>query len=206
MPLYRFPNKIVLFVHIPKAGGTSVEEMLRAAGGHEALRSKGERKPLGVSPQHLHAEVLADYVPPSFYDLSFALCRNPYDRIFSEYKMRSVAPGKGLGFDEWFEEAIGRFDTRATANDNHLRRQCEFPVKGGLVFRLEDGIERAVADVCARVGVSTPSEAPRRQEVAHPPVPAKRSTLARIGKVYAKDFRTFGYDAADWRRSFSEVK
>jgi hypothetical protein len=44
MPLFRRGAQTVLFVHIPKTGGTSIKEAFKAAGWIEALRMQEDAR------------------------------------------------------------------------------------------------------------------------------------------------------------------
>ena len=54
MPLCRILDRLVLFVHIPKAGGTSIERFL-AASGQIALLHGRKIRGMNMTPQHIHA-------------------------------------------------------------------------------------------------------------------------------------------------------
>ena len=107
MPLYRFHNRLVLFVHIPKTGGTSVEHYLRELG--QSAFVHGRKIPgLSMTPQHFHARIYQRILPPSFYDYAFCIVRNPLDRLVSEFKMRRDAD-----FNDLLEET----------QEHHLEQQ-----------------------------------------------------------------------------------
>lgn len=89
----------VIFVHIPKAGGQSVEHLFLDSLG----LSWEERAPLLLRPNrdrslgpnrlaHLYADeyVSCGHISQELFDsyLKFAVVRNPYDRIVSEYLYR----------------------------------------------------------------------------------------------------------------------
>ncbi|MEM6391156.1 MAG: hypothetical protein AAF825_15040, partial [Pseudomonadota bacterium] len=82
MPLARIGDKILFFAHIPKTGGTTVEAYL-AKKGAIALRSKNRFGWAATSPQHMHAEVHIPFVPDAFFDVSFAVLRDPINRLRS---------------------------------------------------------------------------------------------------------------------------
>ena len=85
MPIFTFDNLKLLFIHIPKTGGTSVEE---SVSGYCKTSLLLHRVPdfLKNSPQHLTASNLKEIgFGPSLFDYSFAIVRNPYRRIESEY-------------------------------------------------------------------------------------------------------------------------
>jgi len=74
MPLFKINSRIIFFVHIPKTGGTSVENTLARVG-----EISMHRKPFPdwVPPQHWHAEIYETVIPKDFYDYGFLVCRNP---------------------------------------------------------------------------------------------------------------------------------
>lgn len=79
MPLHRIGDKIVLFVHIPKTGGSTMEAWLHDLG-PRALRYPKKGEGLLTPPQHFHAALLERIVPPEFYDDAFCIVRDPLDR------------------------------------------------------------------------------------------------------------------------------
>src|SRR3989338_5883908 len=88
MPIYH--KHRLIHVHIPKTGGTSIEKYL----GHkfnikqsypEFLWGRDQEKK--VIMHHLNCQQILEYVDRGVFDsyLKFAIVRNPYDRLVSEY-------------------------------------------------------------------------------------------------------------------------
>jgi hypothetical protein len=84
MPLYRINGKIILFIHIPKTGGTSIERALQEEG-PEALFNSNRIAGLQCPPQHFHGDILSNIIGDGFIDYAFCVVRNPIDRIVSEF-------------------------------------------------------------------------------------------------------------------------
>lgn len=195
MPLYRHADKMVLFVHIPKTGGSTVEEVLNAAGAAQALKY---HKRLGFSratPQHMTWDVLRHWVPRSFYDYSFAVVREPVARLVSEYRWRgALQEGPLPAFDVWVNQTFDSYPEYPQMLDNHIRPQAEFVAPHVQVFRLEDGLQAPVTAGLHALGLGD-----RELRIHH----ARRSaqdtlqvtlpTLQRVRTFYAKDFKAFGY-------------
>ena len=205
MPLFRFRrflgDKLVLFIHIPKTGGASVERMLKAAGGRQALWSKAGV--LGAcSPQHMHAEMLSACISKGFCDLTFAVCRNPYDRIFSEYKSRTINKNGDVDFEAWFDLASTEYSKSHFFADNHMRPQHEFVMENCLVYKMEEGLGHALKTVSRRLGIRPPRRTAHHNRIDHAPVLIRSETQRRILSLYQKDFEAFGYDQDDFGRSF----
>lgn len=194
MPLYRFADKIVLFIHIPKTGGSSVEKVLRMAGGIQALVSSDYRRFGTCNPQHFHAEMLERIAPPSFYDYSFVVARNPVDRIISEYKMRKSSNPDLPPFGIWLGNVFARFETNRFALDNHLRPQVDFVTRQCEVFRFEDGISSICKTVLQRAGIVFDFGAmPHERKSANISVEPSDEDIERIAAFYQADFHEFGY-------------
>ncbi|BBL76475.1 sulfotransferase family 2 domain-containing protein [Methylomagnum ishizawai] len=140
MPLYLLENKLVLFIHVPKAGGTSVEEYLSKH--YLGLLDRGFRGHLPCSPQHFHAAMLATALKDAPLDYVFMVVRNPWDRLRSEYKFRKrhFKDAKDVDFDEWVERAVAAYRKNRFHLDNHLRPMSEFLLPGTEVFKLEEGL------------------------------------------------------------------
>ena len=89
MPAYRIRNKNVLFIHVPKTGGTTVESFLETHG-KSSLHNQGVKllKPLSDSfltrslpLQHFHADLLVAMFAPDFFDYTFMIVRDPLERL-----------------------------------------------------------------------------------------------------------------------------
>lgn len=195
MPLYRHADKIVLFVHIPKTGGSTVEEVLNAAGAAQALKY---HKKLGFSratPQHMAWDVTRHWMPRSFYDYSFAVVREPVARLVSEYRWRGTLQEAPLpAFDLWVNDILDRYPSHTYMLDNHIRPQAEFVAPHVQIFRLEDGLQAPITAGLHALGLAdreiTIHHARRSQQDT---LAVRAATLDRIRAFYAGDFKAFGY-------------
>ncbi|WP_422033514.1 sulfotransferase family 2 domain-containing protein [Reyranella sp.] len=158
-----------IFIHIPKSGGTSVHQYLKAKTGGERWdfygRKFGDRKDLETlrlrSPvtnrvlrqaQHLtgaHIKgIVSDDVWNSYF--KFAVVRNSWDRIVSYYEYARQTGGRDgtdvLSFKEWFYER------------NPFPRALPYiqtePGKIAIdyVIRFEKLVE-GLGEVCAKTGI-----------------------------------------------------
>lgn len=204
MPVYEGRGKRILFVHIPKTGGTSIEAAFRRAGFEETYHSK-EFTPRGCRPQHFTAADLVQEFPGLPFDYVFAVVRDPAMRFSSERVWRAGHVAKSGGpipdFESFATDWLGRYDANPSAGDNHFRPQVEFLLPHMDLYRFEDGIDWIMSRVATRVGV------PRLgRQVPHrmgPRVEADRSldsltppTRARLAQLYLVDSAVLGYPNA----------
>ncbi len=113
MPIFT-KNKIhILYVHIPKTGGSSVEGLFKKNKWQLSYLDKGGKKggkPDSLnsirqcSPQHMHLEMLQTIFDLEKIDYIFMTVRHPVDRLISEYRMRKGSQ-KGLTLADWFDKA-----------------------------------------------------------------------------------------------------
>lgn len=211
MPSLTLPDRLIWFAHCPKAGGTSVEELMvarwGAAVGHLAWgwdlwwRSGGWRHADPPnSPQHL---VWADALRclPRRPDAVFALVRDPAARMASEHRWqrrgrRGTRLGKALAwlpFPFWLRLMLAVAGRNPHAFDNHFRPQAEFVPEGARIFRLEDGLAPV-----ARWLAETTGEALDIRALPHA-IPTGNSARigpgerALIARAFAGDYARFGY-------------
>ncbi len=132
MPLVVIGEKRVLFVHIPKTGGTTIEKYL-SSHGQLSLKSTSREEHMGCRLQHLHAEPLKQICDPQQINWSFMVIRHPVARILSEYRYR-MRKGHWLrdrvSFSTWLSYSFGRYRFDSYYRDNHFRPQYEFEYPG----------------------------------------------------------------------------
>ena len=157
MPIFEKNGRYVLFSHVPKAGGTTIEHMFAANGWARHLFDDGNgstiNPALKCSPQHWHATMLENVCNLSRMAYSFCIVRNPVDRILSEYRWRVKYFGVTKSADEWIPEALAAYAANPFVHDNHIRPQCEFIVAGMRVFRLESGVDAIVREISSALGI-----------------------------------------------------
>lgn len=213
MPLILIDGRPVLFVHVPKCAGTSVEEYLRSHFGQLAFLDREfgkvpvQERWSRSSPQHAEAAALQRLFPPCFLHASFAVVRHPVSRLISVFRFQrdiEMRIDARTSFADWLEELSQ--SSRPWAYDNHTRPMVEMVPDDTAVFRLEDGFDPIVdflESLCSD-GRRLPRDVPVRnaleRRLAHerrtavPVVPDEREK-ALIKRLYAADFERFGYAA-----------
>ena len=159
MPICRVGTKLVYFAHVPRAAGTSVERYLGSRFGTLAFADEGyllvpeQDRWTRSSPQHVDAAALSRLFPPNFFDASFAIVRNPYERIFSVF-MRQREIQRTIPRDTLFKDWLKTLPLPLHALDNHSRSMLAFIPAGARIFRLEDGLDPVVDWLDALAGNS----------------------------------------------------
>ena len=196
MPLYRINNHLVFFVHIPKTGGSSIEASLESKGS-VCLSKKIDCFPAPF--QHLHAELFQRLVPDDFYDKGFAVCRNPYSRLISEYR-HQIIRGRvtQMTVDSWIENVFRKYKRDPFLKHNHIRPQSEFICNSIEVFKFEDGLESVVKGIYSFCGISSYKVHHNKKRYKKTPIQLKMSSLEKIRKFYQVDFDVFRYDPEDY--------
>src|SRR5687768_4185817 len=106
MPLVKANGRQIFFAHVPKTGGSSVEDYLVQRFGELSLidRHKRERVPgtgLITPSTHLTARDLEELLPTDL-DHCFAYVREPVGRALSEYRYQlGVSRSTKFGFSTW---------------------------------------------------------------------------------------------------------
>lgn len=197
MPFIQHNGKRVLFIHIPKAGGTSVESWMK---GIAPLRlfSIGVPHASRCTPQHFRAQDIRALLGEGLFDYALTIVRNPYDRIESEYRMQAQMAKesfwKGLpAFSHWVEENLERQKHDKFHLDNHLRPQWEFLGKDVEVFRIEDGLAAPLAAMADRLGVQPPEIPPHELRSDALEIDWGPADRIRVHEHYARDFEAFNY-------------
>jgi hypothetical protein len=201
LPFAEIGGKKVLFVHIPKTAGTSVEAWLgEVSGAPLRMFSVGIPAAMKCTPQHLRMVDLRHFFGEGFFDYAFTLVRNPFDRIASEYRMRAQLAGDSFfkhtpTFSYWIDHNLTRAAAAPFHLDNHIRPQWQFIGSQVRVFRMEDGVNAALGQVAADLGIAPPETVPHKLATADgPETPWDRGDILRVSEFYARDFKEFGYD------------
>jgi hypothetical protein len=202
LPFVSHAGRNVLFVHIPRTGGTTVEHWLRSLGD---LRLFAGSIPAftKVTPQHLRANDIDELMGEDFFDYAFAIVRNPFDRLASEYRARRSLALEGFWrtaprFPGWLESSLEALRNNPFHLDNHLRPQWDFVSRRVKVFHYEMGLPAILAQVAAEIGAPPPADLPRKLATQAMPgdVSFDVAETERVLGVYGRDFDIFGYSKA----------
>ncbi len=219
MPVYN-KHKLI-HIHIPKTGGTAIEELFHELGdmvwGPESWVGQEHRNGRWYEYQHLSIAELRELSNSEYENHhAFAVVRNPYGRLVSDYNWRlwiSRAHPKApvLAFDS-FEAFIRAIPEDINANWSrhmsdadqstanfliHVRPQHQYVVDtdGRDVVRSivrYENIEIGIKEIFDRFRIiNTKIRNPvRRNFVAL----YDRRMLDTVNELYEKDFEIFGYE------------
>lgn len=209
MPLFQVRQRSVWFAHVPKTGGTSVEQALASTadvsitfldwGWHNRFR-RGvwpTRRP-PCSPQHLTwADGLA--AQASRPDHVVGIVRDPAQRIQSEWRYQksrqsSTKLGRAfasLPFSIWLPIVLSMAARNPYAFDNHIRPQSDFLPETATVFRLEDGLDGVLHWMSDALETPLPpAGSALKTGKSHT---MSEQDAALIYGAFQKDFQRFGY-------------
>ncbi|MFO8237201.1 MAG: sulfotransferase family 2 domain-containing protein [Prochlorococcaceae cyanobacterium] len=206
MPIFSKERRNILYIHIPKCGGSSLVESFRQDGYNVLLQTTGllPQEALLASPQHLTSKSLLSLIDLNKIDEVFTIVRNPYDRLVSEYRwtQRRASKGEGgLGFEPWVIEQLRLTTLNPHHADNHLRPMMQFlsrdlPCR---IFRYEAGLD-AICEFYNPDSLQPPApvgERNRSVDFWHGPSPSiqmlSQATLDLVNDFYREDFQLLFY-------------
>ena len=192
MPVYH-QYKLV-FVHIPKTAGTSVEHVL---GSCELLASVKNYE-RGVCPQHYYLSEILELYPNISSFRRFTIVRNPFDRLVSAYHNNlKFYWSKGLSFDEFVEKGLNLdYKSRRFIFDGHLDPQVKY-LDANLsvsIFKFErlhvltEYLSKAINRL---VFLPKINDSIRKETISYY---NQGSTVDLVRKFYQEDFENFVYE------------
>jgi hypothetical protein len=204
MPLYLNNKKPpTLFLHIPKTGGTTIENWLETVyGGTPLFLSKHKTEDIQSTPQHFGYKTLIQLLG-SMNDsvlFKFAIVRNPYHRLESEFFYRIEQRELNLGRDpeRFFSSWVCDFLIKAKACpailDNHLRPQTFYHGNDVNVFKFEDGFDNIITRLADLLEVKPPSSIDSKKVGKKKTVLWSNKAIKIMNEVYRADFLSFNYD------------
>lgn len=200
MPIFRHKKVQILFRHIPKTGGTSLERGLRDSGALMGLFSTelhGSRGPFPLSPQHFPDEYLKELFPADFFDFDFSVVRHPEERFLAEYRRavrgRVARQAFVPNLSSWAESTIGRIEADPVFRDGHFLPQVCFVSSSTNIYRFEDGLNSAFNDASAVLRLQSEKLVPHLNSGAHIATATPAWVRKWIEDHYGEDFSSFGY-------------
>lgn len=202
MPLYLNNEQAVTFLHIPKTAGTTIETWLNDSGKYQQiLFSQKKLEGMLVTPQHLGYHTLTELTKTLNRPLEykFAVVRNPFERIVSEFFYRIKLGSIQLGvnseslFSAWVVHNLKKYQETPELLDNHLRPQTYYVNDDVEVFKFEDGIHNVLDTVGKRIGLHENTQVESKKVGDKKSVWWSSTAIEMVLKLYEKDFERFGY-------------
>lgn len=202
MPLYINNEQAVTFLHIPKTGGTTIESWLNETGKYQQVFfSQKKLEDMLVTPQHLGYRTLTELTKTLNrpFEYKFAVVRNPFDRIVSEFfyriKLGSIQLGDNAEslFSPWVIHNLRKYKNTPDVLDNHLRPQTYFVNDDVEVFKFEDGIQNVLNAVGNSIGIQEEVEVKPKKVGEKKKVRWSPNAIKMVLEIYEQDFDRYDY-------------
>lgn len=193
---------MINYVHVPKCAGTSLNVYLQDRLGQPAFQDRRYFKAAApvpwnkTSPQHIDVEAMERLFPQGFFDLTFAMVRDPQHRLASVYRFQRGVQRKiprVMSFSVWLRwlKLVGV--SRKYRYDNHAMPQSQIVPETATAFKLEDGFKPLIDFLDNHLG---PSEV--IGDIGHHNKSASETEISEadqklIRELYAVDYERFGY-------------
>ena len=205
MPIIRTQGKLIYFAHVPKCGGTAVEQYLHKRFGSLAFMDESfyslpeSFQWTRSSAQHISVDNLNRLFPAHFFDAAFAVVRHPVDRIVSEFHyLRDNVKRIDMteDFSAWLRQLEDVIARKPFMYDGHLRPMLDVVPEGATIFKLEDGLEqvgRYLDGITGVFGGELHFEHVRVRDGSIEKICPNPDEIAAIERIYRRDFEKFGY-------------
>ena len=213
MPIAKTSKKLIYFAHVPKCGGSSVQDYLHARFGALAFEDRAylsvpeTHQWTKTSPQHVDTKSLGRMFPAGFFDVTFTIVRHPVSRLISAYHFQQEVEGQipqGQSFGAWLETVADLREENPFAFDNHTRPMSDIVPEGAHVFYLEHGLDALVPWLDLATGEKAGPRAIHKSNARgdHGGSTGQKVTptadeLSIVQELYAEDFTRFGYKVGE---------
>jgi hypothetical protein len=182
------PARPFRFVHINKTAGSSIEQALGLRFRHRTARE-------------FIGEIGLDEWRRQF---TFAVVRNPWDRVVSHYSYRVSTDQTGMGggvisFTDWVREAYGRNNPLYYDKPRMFMPQRDWLCDDGGVLVVDyvarfENLQADFDEVCRRIG-RPPVRLPHLKKSSHGDYRALHDAESRaiVARWFEADIREFGY-------------
>lgn len=205
MPLLIKPDKqVLLFIHIPKTGGTSIKSNLND--GIQIAFNYEFKEELPCPPQHFHSGMLERLGVEKLANQSFAITRHPVDRFISEFTYRKKVDWKFKNLDlltfSLFCKKI--YPKNNYIFSNHVRPQSDFIMPTTKFFKIENGMDK-VYNTYPEFFHKDGNISPRKNVSKSDSEYIDRFTLKILKELYESDFSKFDYEFDSHKAIIREV-
>ena len=183
----------ILFLHLPKTAGTSIENALNIRSKENLYDSRGKLPSEFVTRQHLKLSEYKKYLNLDEY-FKFTVVREPFDRFVSAFHFKNknmYVPQKvkNMNFDEFvfFLKDLDEIE-RCFIFDSHFEPQYTFiDYKIDTIFKFEklDELEKRFKVTLGKDNVSD-----RKDKESY----YNSETKEIVYNLYKKDFEMFSYE------------
>lgn len=188
-------EKKVIFLHVPKTGGTAIKRLL-------GINLMNDTDPsVTPSPQHLTCKLLREKLGAEKYDgyFKFTFVRNPWARLVSDYFWRQSLPRKRtvLPFAQFIRHASKVVQEECYYSEefgDHFIPQTQYTSDVDVVYRFE-AFEAGVRAVAMKLNVTLDNITPKTPK-AHDSYANfyDHRTRAIIADTYEVEINEFGYE------------
>tara|TARA_S200002703_G_scaffold153884_1_gene155947 strand:+ start:308 stop:919 length:612 start_codon:yes stop_codon:yes gene_type:complete len=191
-----------IFIHIPKCGGTSIENSFRKIA---ANKPNGYDGKVGGFLQHLTcSEILHhNFLTKQDFDkhYKFAFVRNPFSRCVSEYTWRIKKYGNwSNNFQVSFKDFVKRnYRWQERSFEQHMKPQIEFTHDADMNLMVDyvgrfENLQQDFDNICDKIGIP-------QQRLPHDNKSNDKyyteyyddETRQIVAEKYAQDIDNFGY-------------
>ena len=151
MPILKKNNQLHYFAHIPKCGGTAIENYCIRVGINISFLDRNyfldpAPKSWNISsPQHIDGYSFSRLFPLDFFDYSFAVIRNPISKFLSAFKFNILSKNipKSIKISDFVKQDLKDIASKIGVLDNHFLPQVNFlmPEINFKIFKIESGLE-----------------------------------------------------------------
>ena len=212
LPLKKGDSKVIvniLWVFIPKTGGTSLLNFFKGLGA-DVLLGPEYNKIVGLikcPAQHFDYRILEALVNFNAFNYRFTIVRHPIDKIKSDYiwSTRMFEAEARPSFNVWLENCMRKLKKNPYFLDNHLRPQIDFIGNNiDRVYKYEDGLEQIIKSIFSDLNISgadnliipklNTSNTYLNSDRTSRDIVIDEADLRLIRSFYSQDFEKFGYD------------
>jgi len=216
MPYFKDINgKTILLVHIPKTGGSSLEEYFASKISlkretlieedhlfSDSIKESNLKKEFGKTPQHFELKLLIQNKDRFNINIDIAekitVVRNPYTRLISELLWLKKINNDSSKEDVYncTKKAINDYHKNNNVHDNHIRPQYQFLIDENnkfykdLIILRQEKLTEMMKDIGYNdfnENVFSKKNKPDYNKFLSVP------TIRLINKFYKNDFLCFGY-------------